>query len=102
MFNLKLIRHGSDGDYTTRISVQHFDTHIRNSQEVSNLPVGATIIPMFPNGGVEFHVGNCRPPGEPVFDVCFVENDEGKTIDRIGPFPVAAKGARGLSDSGNN
>jgi hypothetical protein len=42
--------------------------------------------------GVEYQVGGiCSPRKHKPYDVCFVTNSEGKTIDRIGPFEESSE-----------
>lgn len=39
--------------------------------------------------GVEYRVGGLGKDGHKPYAVCFIENQAGKTIDRIGPYPPA-------------
>lgn len=81
MFHLKFQR----GDYATNISCPHYDVDRRDARAFVIAYKGFTN-----EGGVEYLVDHYNPrlgyEGPTPFDVCFVTNDAGKTVDRIGPF----------------
>jgi len=79
MFTLKFIRHGDEGDTTTVLSCNHYSVWSFNKNneyiEVTVHKVQAS------DEGIVFRVGKSDVLS--VYDVCFVENINGKTIDRI-------------------
>lgn len=85
MYYLKLKR----GDYTTNVSCARYDVDERKGRAFVIVYKGFTH-----EGGVEYLVAHHNPKmgyEAPVpYDVCFITNDAGKTIDRIGPFLEAA------------
>lgn len=74
MFTLKFYRQGRNGDYWWNVSTVEYAKDERDGF--------AFIIA----NGVEYQVGGEAPDSHPPYDTCWIENQSGKTIDRIGPF----------------
>lgn len=85
MFHLKFRRVLEEGVAETNISCPHYESWLINPQPDQSLNHSDVAVYKDFTGkdGVEYHVGG---PRENAYDVCFVTNDAGKTIDRIGPF----------------
>jgi hypothetical protein len=85
MFTLKFM----EGGNSTVVSGARYDTHYLLTGDLAR--AAACIVTVYPQltsdtAGVEFHVGGERQQ----YGVCYIENQSGKTIDRIGPFEAEA------------
>lgn len=84
MFHLKFQR----GDYSTNVTCQRYDVDQRKGRAFVITYKGHTS-----EVGTEFLVDHYNPKvgyEAPVpYDVCYVTNEAGKTVDRIGPFLTA-------------
>lgn len=81
MFTLRFMS-GAD---SAVVSGARYDTrHFMTSDQMRAESCIVTVYPQPTSdiGGVEFHVGG----EEHQYPVCYVENQSGKTIDRVGPF----------------
>lgn len=92
MFTVKLIKHEDvshstqdsdpiNSEYSVSISCARYDVDRRDGH--------AFVIPHsdYVNASsVEFHIGGDSGGPNSPFSVAFVENEKGKTIDRIGPY----------------
>lgn len=70
----------------TVVSAARYD--VRHQQSNDKMCAVAAIVTIYPqttseSGGVEFHIGGEHPLA---YGVCWVENQSGKTIGRIGSF----------------
>ncbi|MFT0140766.1 hypothetical protein ACEK07_46075 [Alcanivoracaceae bacterium MT1] len=79
MYTVKFIRNYDAGGYVVHsFSVPHYEVYRRSQSSV----VTVTLYPnLFDTDGVERHISD----NESDYDVCFVENSRGKTIDHIQP-----------------
>lgn len=82
MFTLKFYKHINDGELVYDVlSCPHYEIQVRSD--------GSKTVTTYPDtvkeGGVERQIRseNCKFKGD--YDVCYVENMHGKTIDTIRP-----------------
>ena len=87
MFTLKFY---NKNDSFTALCTPRYEVGYRHESPENNVRVGA-IITIYPslvvNDGVDYQVGM----DDRGFSSLFIENDKGKTIDRIGPFDLPAE-----------
>lgn len=80
MFTIKLYKTYSDYTESKQkcISCPSYEVYKRDSKGLVNITIA-----VFPNfkdtEGVEFHLGE----HDDYYDVCFIENEKGKTIERL-------------------
>lgn len=75
MYTVKFVKFHEGATSTASFSVPHYQVHER-SNGVKSVTVYTALHDV---GGIERHVS----PHENDFDVCYVENEQGKTLERI-------------------
>lgn len=81
MFTIKLYKNEEDGTHkTTALACPHYDSYDHTD--------GSFALILYKNhlaiNGTEYHINSPRPES---YDIAYVENEMGKTVDRIGPKP---------------
>lgn len=81
MFTVKLLRLPTEGPtYQKSISCEAYDVYTVPLEGGDEAITITTYAKLLGDVGVEHHIGGSR---DGVFDVCYVENQAGKTIDRF-------------------
>lgn len=75
----------TDGSSKTVVSAQRYDFSQFDGGNAASVIIHKDY---FNEGGVEFRLGEPRLKKDQAFSTCFVTNELGKTIDRLGPYPV--------------
>lgn len=98
MFTIKFIRNGSgqgSGEYCISVSTPRYDLDLRDKSAFVITYHNRETGEFAGSSGTEFHIMNRNAEMEADsykhmisrgFDVAFVTNESGKTVDRIGPF----------------